>query len=121
MIKGIKKTGNTWSEMTHGQKIYISKGKRVVVTCLPVMAQTLTLSLKLSPFPFAALAIAAYTQKADIVFDDAAKEAILQLNGSKISSQEDIIQALASDCASAEETPAVRGFARSATRKILNR
>jgi glutamyl-tRNA synthetase len=84
------------------------------------MAQTLTLSPKLSPFPFAALAIAAYTQKTDIVFDDAATEAVLELNGSKISSQEDIIRALATDCASAEDTPAVRGFARSANRKMLN-
>jgi len=59
------------------------------------MAGTLTLSSKLSPFPFAAIAIASYTQKATLDFDEAAKGVTLDLNGSKITSEDEIVHALA--------------------------
>jgi len=59
------------------------------------MAGTLTVSLKLSPFPFAAVAIAAYTQKADLVFDEAATTVSLALNGSEVTTEHEVVQTLA--------------------------
>jgi glutamyl-tRNA synthetase len=59
------------------------------------MAGTLTVSLKLSPFPFAAVAIAAYTQKADLIFDEEVTTLTLSLNGSKITIEHEVVQALA--------------------------
>lgn len=59
------------------------------------MAATLTLSSKLSPFPFAAIATATYTQKAVLVFDETAKAISLNNNGSDITVEEDIVLALA--------------------------
>lgn len=56
---------------------------------------TLTLSSKLSPFPYSAIAIASYTEKAEIIFDEAATGILLDLNGSKIDNEEDIVHALA--------------------------
>jgi glutamyl-tRNA synthetase len=56
---------------------------------------TLTLSSKLSPFPFAAIAIASYTQKATLDFDQTANGITLDLNGSKITSEDEIVHALA--------------------------
>ncbi|EPQ57869.1 glutamyl-tRNA synthetase [Gloeophyllum trabeum ATCC 11539] len=62
------------------------------------MACALTLSTKLSPFPYAALAIAIYTiypSQAEFVWDDGATEPVLVLNDSKITSEDAIVQALA--------------------------
>ncbi|KIM79723.1 hypothetical protein PILCRDRAFT_823268 [Piloderma croceum F 1598] len=59
------------------------------------MAGSLSLSSKLSPFPFAAIAIASYTQKATLDFDEAAKGITLDLDGSKITSEDEIVHALA--------------------------
>jgi glutamyl-tRNA synthetase len=56
---------------------------------------TLTISSKLSPFPFAAIAIANYTQKADLNFDETAKGITLDLKGSNITSEDEIVHALA--------------------------
>lgn len=58
------------------------------------MADTLTVSPKLSPFPYAAAAIALYTDKADLVFDDAATGPVLVLNGSKFSEEDEIVHVL---------------------------
>ncbi|KAK0497034.1 glutamate-tRNA ligase [Armillaria luteobubalina] len=55
---------------------------------------TLTVSAKISPFPFAAVATAAYTQKAEIVYDEAVTGPVLDLNGSTITVEEDIVHAL---------------------------
>lgn len=59
------------------------------------MAATLTLSSKLSPFPYAAASIAAFTEKAELLYDEATSGPVLELNGSKITAEEDIVQALA--------------------------
>jgi len=59
------------------------------------MVGILTVSSKLSPFPYAALAIAAFTQTADVVFDESAKGLALELDGDKLQVEEDIVHALA--------------------------
>lgn len=59
------------------------------------MAGTLTVSSKLSPFPYGAIAIATYTQKADLVFDETASGISLDLNGSNINTEQEIVHALA--------------------------
>jgi hypothetical protein len=59
------------------------------------MAGTITLSSKLTPFPFAAIAIATYTQKASLVFDETATAITLDLNGSKLTAEDEIVRALA--------------------------
>ncbi|KAF8911025.1 glutamate-tRNA ligase [Gymnopilus junonius] len=57
---------------------------------------TLTVSTKQSPFPFAAAAIAVFTQNADIVFDESAAGATLVAAGSTILTDEgSIVQFLA--------------------------
>ena len=56
---------------------------------------SLTLSSALSPFPYAAAALASYTKQAELVFDDAATDASLDLSGTVISGEEKIIQELA--------------------------
>src|SRR5882762_5489103 len=60
-----------------------------------IMDGTLTLSSKLSPFPFAAIAIASYTQKSALNFDESATGITLDFNGSKITSVDEIVHALA--------------------------
>ena len=62
----------------------------------------LTLAPKLSPFPFAALAAAAFTQKAEIAYDDTATAPVLELDGSKITGEEEIVHALTKDLGIAE-------------------
>ncbi|KAJ7510169.1 glutamate-tRNA ligase [Mycena galericulata] len=56
---------------------------------------TLTVSSKQTPFPYAAVAFASYTEKADLVFDESVKGITLQLNGSSITNEEEIVHALA--------------------------
>ena len=56
---------------------------------------SLTLSTKASPFPYAALAIAAYTQKAELNFDETATGVLLDLDGDKYTTEEEIIAILA--------------------------
>jgi glutamyl-tRNA synthetase len=56
---------------------------------------SLTLSSKSSPFPFSAIAIAAYTGKINVVFDEAASGITLELAGSTHNDESDIIQAIA--------------------------
>ncbi len=59
------------------------------------MANTLTLSSKLSPFPYAAVAIALYTEKADVFYDESSSGLVLDLAGSTITTEEDIVHGLA--------------------------
>ncbi|XP_006458031.1 hypothetical protein AGABI2DRAFT_176537 [Agaricus bisporus var. bisporus H97] len=56
---------------------------------------SLTLSSKSSPFPFSAVAIAAYTGKTNVVFDEAASSITLELAGNTHNDEGDIIQAIA--------------------------
>lgn len=58
------------------------------------MAAVLTVSAKLNPFPFAAISIAAYIGNVETVYDDTT-EPVLDLQGSKITAEVDIVLALA--------------------------
>ena len=58
------------------------------------MTGTLILSAKVSPFPLAAVAIAAFTGKAQVIYDESANLG-LDLNGSQITQEHAIIYALA--------------------------
>lgn len=71
------------------------------------MAATLTVSPKQNPFPFGPAAIAAYTGKADINFDDTATASSLTIGGSNIDDEEAIIQALAKETGLAEDSAKV--------------
>lgn len=55
---------------------------------------SLTLSPTLSPFPYAAAALAAYTQQAELIFDDASTGVSLNLSGEAISGEEKIFEEL---------------------------
>ncbi|KAI0707693.1 glutamate-tRNA ligase [Earliella scabrosa] len=59
------------------------------------MAGVLNLSPTASPFPWAAAAIATYTGKATLNFDTAATSLSLDLDGSQLTTEDEIIQALA--------------------------
>ncbi|KAF7970233.1 hypothetical protein HWV62_24776 [Athelia sp. TMB] len=59
------------------------------------MAGILTLSSKISPFPYAAIGIASYTQKATLDFDETVSSITLDLDGTKLTSEDDIVHALA--------------------------
>ncbi|KAG6851300.1 hypothetical protein H0H93_011736 [Arthromyces matolae] len=61
------------------------------------MAGTLTIPTKASPFPFAALGISASIGKAALVFDETAPTTSLVLNGSTITDEDEIVQALAKE------------------------
>ncbi|KAL0066493.1 glutamate--tRNA ligase [Marasmius tenuissimus] len=54
----------------------------------------LSLSAKLSPFPYAAIATAFYTGKAEVLYDEEITKPSLELNGSKIDDEEEIVHAL---------------------------
>lgn len=71
--------------------------KRVTLTThfLSSPTMSLTLSSTLSPFPYAAAALAAYTKQAELIFDDAATEVALDLNGIVISGEEQTVEELA--------------------------
>lgn len=56
---------------------------------------SLTLSTKASPFPYAALAIATYTQKAELNFDETATGVSLDLDGDEYTTEEEIVAVLA--------------------------
>lgn len=56
---------------------------------------SLTLSSTLSPFPYAAAALAAYTKRAELIFDDGAADVTLDLGETVISGEEKIIEELA--------------------------
>jgi hypothetical protein len=53
---------------------------------------SLTLSSKSSPFPFSVIAIAAYTGKAAVVFDEAASGITLELDEKTYHDEHDIVQ-----------------------------
>lgn len=74
------------------------------------MSGTLHVSPTISPFPYAAAAAATYTQKAEIAFDEGAKEATLELNGSKITGEDQIVLGLAKAAELADDSSKVRNF-----------
>ena len=55
----------------------------------------LTVSFKESPFPYAAVAIASYTKKADVDYNESASGLTLTLGGTQFTSEEDAVKALA--------------------------
>lgn len=72
------------------------------------MPNTLIVSSKQSPFPYAAISIAAYTGKADLIFDDSATGLVLALQGTPpILEEEDIVQALAKEGGLSSDTEKV--------------
>lgn len=56
---------------------------------------SLTLSTKASPFPYAALAVATYTQKAELNFDETVSGVLLDLDGDQYTAEEEIVTILA--------------------------
>ena len=69
---------------------------------------SLTLSSNLSPFPYAAAALAAYTKQAELIFDDASTGVSLDLSGAVISGEEKIVEELAKAGGLSSDTTAVR-------------
>ncbi|KAH0583669.1 hypothetical protein H2248_009283 [Termitomyces sp. 'cryptogamus'] len=61
------------------------------------MTATLTIPIKSSPFPFAALGISAHIGNVSLVFDETALGIVLTLNGSMITEEGEIVQALAKE------------------------
>ncbi|TFK76268.1 glutamate-tRNA ligase [Pluteus cervinus] len=75
------------------------------------MAQsTLTLPSKQSPFPYAALAIAAYTEKASLVFDESVSGLVLELDSSTVTDEEEIVRALAKSGGLSEDSAKTNSF-----------
>ena len=72
------------------------------------MASVLTLSAKASPFPYAAIAVASYTQNAEIIYDESVSEIILDTDGSKINKEEEIVKALAKSGGLSDDSVKVR-------------
>ncbi|KAN0140810.1 glutamate-tRNA ligase [Lactarius tabidus] len=76
----------------------------------------LIVSSKASPFPYAAVAIATYTQKADVNYDESAKGLSFTSEGTKVTTEEDAVRALAKAGGLAEDsvkTPAYFALANS--------
>ncbi|KAG1761706.1 tRNA synthetases class I, catalytic domain-containing protein [Suillus occidentalis] len=56
---------------------------------------SITLSTKTSPFPYASIAIATYTQKVDINYDESVEGVTLDFEGSQVSADDEIVAVLA--------------------------
>lgn len=56
---------------------------------------SLTLSAKTTPFPYAAITIAVYTQKAELNYDESATGVALDLDGIQYTAEDEIVGALA--------------------------
>lgn len=69
---------------------------------------SLALSSTLSPFPYAATALAAYTKQAELVFDDGAEGVNLDLSGTVISGEEKIVEELAKGGSLSSDSTTVR-------------
>lgn len=70
----------------------------------------LTVPAKKTPFPYAAAGIAAYTSKAEIVFDDGASALSLNIAGKTIDDEDAILLAVAEDAALLDNIEKVLGF-----------
>ncbi|KAH9833055.1 glutamate-tRNA ligase [Rhodofomes roseus] len=73
------------------------------------MAGILKLSATLSPFPYAAASIATYTGKAELAFDEGASLS-LELNGSTISVEGEIVQALAKESGLSDDSSKTQAY-----------
>jgi glutamyl-tRNA synthetase len=82
------------------------------------MSGTLTLSSKLSPFPYGILAIAICSETIQIVYDEATTQPILEFKGSKIENEDEIIHALATAAGLAEGSPSVCTISDTVERKV---
>jgi len=71
-------------------------------------AGNLVISFKASPFPYAAVAIASYTQKAEVNYDELAKGLSFIIEGTEITTEEDTVKALAKAGGLAEDNDKVR-------------
>jgi glutamyl-tRNA synthetase len=80
------------------------------------MAGTLTLSAKASPFPFAVIAIASYTQKTEVVYDESVTGLVLELDGSKLTAEDEVVHALAMAAGLADDSAKVRDAPHAADR-----
>lgn len=70
---------------------------------------SLTLSTKASPIPYAALAVAIYTQKAELNFDGTVTGVLLDLDGDQYTTEEEIVTILAKSAGiDGESTKVVR-------------
>ena len=67
-------------------------------------AGTLSLSFKESPFPYAAVVIASYTQKAEVNYDESASGLTLTVEGTQVTSEEDAVKVLAKAGGLAEDS-----------------
>lgn len=65
---------------------------------------TLTVSFKESPFPYAAIAIASYTQKAEVNYVESASGLTLTFGDTQVTSEEDAVKALAKAGGLAEDS-----------------
>ena len=65
---------------------------------------TLTVSFKESPFPYAAVAIASYTKKAEVDYNESTSGLTLTLRGTQFTSEEDAVKALAAAGGLAEDS-----------------
>lgn len=72
------------------------------------MVGVLTVASSASPFPYAAVAIATYTHKAEVAFDESVQGAVLDFNGTKITTEEEIVRILAKAGGLAEDSAKVR-------------
>lgn len=84
--------------MTRSLLVYLTSPSKWVAatTLLPFLpTMSLTISSTLSPFPYAAAALTAYTKQAELIFDDAATDVALDLSGTVISGEEKIVEELA--------------------------
>ena len=73
------------------------------------MAGTLTLSPSAAPFPWASAAITTFSGKAVLNFDTAATGVTLEIDGSKLAAEDEIVQALAKAGGLSDDSEKVRG------------
>ncbi|KAF8643759.1 hypothetical protein AX16_008778 [Volvariella volvacea WC 439] len=71
---------------------------------------SLTLPSKQSPFPYAPLAIAAYTGQAALVFDESVSGIALEINGSTITDEEEIVRAIGKAASLSEDSEKANAF-----------
>lgn len=74
------------------------------------MVGVLTVSSSASPFPYAAVAIATYTRKAELHFDESIEAATLDLKGSQITGEDEIVRTLAKAGGLADDSAKVCTF-----------
>ena len=72
------------------------------------MAGVLTVASSASPFPYAAVAIATYTQKVEVTFDEGVSGVSLDLNGSKVTDEAEAVRAIAKAGGLADDSAKVR-------------